>query len=303
MGGGYYDRDIEEAEHHIEFRARQAASGSATEPHADTNPLDRTIVSFHQNPVIVALDVTGSMGEWAKIIWAKLPMFYGQLLMQGYLEEPGLMFAGVADAYDCQRPLQVTEFAQGSEIDCQLSKMCTFLSGGGNNRESYALACWYFLSRIQFPNLEPGTKPYLFLTGDEGLFDEVLVDHIRSFYGVEGIPEANVKTEDLFRQMRDKFEIFLLHKNYGTSTSASNLAFNERVKAQWVRMLGEERILHLDDPKACVDTMLGAIALSRGRRTLDRYAVDMTDRGQTSERLEEVQRALQSLSSHQQGQA
>jgi len=30
-----------------------------------------------KHPIVVALDVTGSMGEWTKLIYDKMPMFYG----------------------------------------------------------------------------------------------------------------------------------------------------------------------------------------------------------------------------------
>ena len=36
--------------------------------------------SDFKHPIVFALDVTGSMGDWAKIIYDKLPMFYGQIM-------------------------------------------------------------------------------------------------------------------------------------------------------------------------------------------------------------------------------
>ena len=38
-------------------------------------------------------------------------------------------------------------------------------------------------------------------------------------------------------------------------------------------------------PKACVDVMLGAIALTSGARTLEDYVKDMKERGQDEERI------------------
>lgn len=34
-------------------------------------------MSKTKNPIVFALDVTGSMGDWAKVIYDKMPMFYG----------------------------------------------------------------------------------------------------------------------------------------------------------------------------------------------------------------------------------
>eukprot|EP00350_Pseudokeronopsis_sp_OXSARD2_P011250 CAMPEP_0170564242 /NCGR_PEP_ID=MMETSP0211-20121228/71805_1 /TAXON_ID=311385 /ORGANISM="Pseudokeronopsis sp., Strain OXSARD2" /LENGTH=40 /DNA_ID= /DNA_START= /DNA_END= /DNA_ORIENTATION= len=38
------------------------------------------------------------------------------------------------------------------------------------------------------------------------------------------------------------------------------------VVKQWTEILGEARVLRMKDPKACVDVMLGAIALTSGKR-------------------------------------
>ena len=58
----------------------------------------------------MALDVTGSMGEWPKIIYDKLPMFYGQIMMKNYLPAPSVSFSAVGDATSDDAPLQVTRF-------------------------------------------------------------------------------------------------------------------------------------------------------------------------------------------------
>jgi hypothetical protein len=59
----------------------------------------------HKNPIVMAIDVTGSMGNWSKIIYDKMPMFYGQIMMQGYLDDPALSIAGVGDATCDKAPL------------------------------------------------------------------------------------------------------------------------------------------------------------------------------------------------------
>jgi len=37
-----------------------------------------------ETPIVVAMDVTSSRGDDSKILYDKLPMFFGQLLMQEY---------------------------------------------------------------------------------------------------------------------------------------------------------------------------------------------------------------------------
>jgi len=60
----------------------------------------------------------------------------------------------------------------------------------------------------------------------------------------------------------------------------------------WKKLLPSERILILQHPKAIVDVMLGAVALARGKRTLDEYVADLKKRGQDEVREKEVVFAL-----------
>lgn len=66
-----------------------------------------------KHPIVFALDVTGSMGDWAKIIYDKMPMFYGQIMTQKYLTDPSISFCAVGDHQADYAPLQVAEFGQG----------------------------------------------------------------------------------------------------------------------------------------------------------------------------------------------
>lgn len=72
------------------------------------------------------------MGDWSKIIYDKMPMFYGQIMMQGYLQDPAISFCAIGDAKMDDVPLQVTSFGQGKQIDEVLSKMYLEGGGGGN---------------------------------------------------------------------------------------------------------------------------------------------------------------------------
>ena len=76
-------------------------------------------------------------------------MFVGQIMMQGYMEDPSICFAAVGDANSDQAPLQITEFAEGSAIDNQLSKLWLEGGGGGQHYETYELAAYFFANHCQ----------------------------------------------------------------------------------------------------------------------------------------------------------
>eukprot|EP00771_Trimastix_marina_P002773 gnl/Trimastix_PCT/393.p1 GENE.gnl/Trimastix_PCT/393~~gnl/Trimastix_PCT/393.p1 ORF type:complete len:286 (-),score=84.13 gnl/Trimastix_PCT/393:545-1402(-) len=281
MGGGYYDRDVGTSS--SSFSADAARTFTQCGIHADLDP-KRTVTSTGGNPIIVCVDVTGSMGDWTKIIFDKMPMFFGQLMMQGYLADPELCFAAVGDAFTDSGPLQVTDFAKGTSIDSELGKLWLEGNGGGQSFESYELAAFYFAHRCDVSSAQ--SKPFLFMTGDEGFYD-VSANQVKGLLGVD--IEADIPGKEIFRRLRERFHVYLLHKPYHRSDR------DAAILRQWEEAIGAERVLHLERPKACVDIMLGAIALQSGSRSLDRYVVDLRERGQDDQRIDDVNRALGAL--------
>ena len=73
-----------------------------------------------------------------------MPMFYGQIMIQGYLTDPALSVCGVGDATCDDAPLQIGEFGQGAELDQIISRLFLEKGGGGGGNESYELAAYFF---------------------------------------------------------------------------------------------------------------------------------------------------------------
>jgi len=92
---------------------------------------------------------------------------------------------------------------------------------------------------------------------------------------------------EIWHELSEKFQVYLLHKilDYGGPD-------DERVVTQWQHAIGTDHVIRINNPKACVDVMLGVIAVMSGTRTLESYLKDMTERGQLSDRIIEVQTAL-----------
>lgn len=64
-------------------------------------------------------------------------MFYGQIKMKNYLEDPAISFCAIGDAIHDKAPLQVSQFGQGKEVDEMIAKLWLEGGGGGNLKESY----------------------------------------------------------------------------------------------------------------------------------------------------------------------
>ena len=120
---------------------------SGRELHKDLDPKG---VAVHESrdsadnpnatPVIVGLDVTGSMGMIAHTMAQKgLGVLFQEILDRKPISDPHIMFMGIGDAASDRAPLQVSQFEADDRIIEQLTKLWVEGSGGGNDSESYNL--------------------------------------------------------------------------------------------------------------------------------------------------------------------
>lgn len=122
-------------------------------------------------PIILGLDVTGSMGEVAEqIAKDELPKLMTAIHQQQVVTDPHVMFMAIDDVHVIPGTgaLQVSYFEPDLKIIEQLRKMWLVNLGGGNDSESYDLA-WYFAGKHTYlQNFEMTGKPgFLFTIGDE----------------------------------------------------------------------------------------------------------------------------------------
>jgi len=207
-------------------------------------------------------------------------MFYGQILVQKYLVDPAISICAIGDAYSDECPLQVSNFSQGMDIDNLIAKLYLEGGGGGSYFESYELGAYFYSMRTVMQNTE---IPFFFLTGDEAYYDKIPCDQAKKIFYTD--VKTEIKSKDRFDLLRKKYNVFLIKKPYEGPNEV-------KILKQWTDTLGAERVLMIKNPKACIDVMLGAIALTTGARDLEGYIGDMRTRGQTEERISEVSAAL-----------
>ncbi len=471
MGGGHYDGDVANRTRSTRREvftysgyasdADKAANPERRECHEVLNPKSgggiREAMDSPDHPdttpIVVAMDVTRSRGDDAKVVFAKLPMFVGQLIMKGYVPHPTISFAAVGDASSGdQAPIQVGQFESDNRLDEQLSKIWLEEGGGGTGKESYELMAYYYARHSILACNQRGKKGFFFFLGDEGFYPEVAQDQVKVWIGDE--LSANILSPQIFKELQEKYNVFLIyprksweerktdidaeikkrvesaggqysdvdirasllwnncndldlhvitptggHIYYGNKTPpcggwldvdmnvqgetekpvenirwkkgvapaghyrvfVNNYRFHggnsgptpfrveieidgeikhfegevpgigsqkernaevyefdydpskrpsarkiedahsdyndERIKAQWASVISPERILEIQDPKAVIDTMIGAIVLTNGTIDIEGYIRDMVDRGQTETRQNDVKQALSDLAS------
>ena len=185
-------------------------------------------------PVILALDVTGSMGQAAVEVAKELNVIMTKL----YEDTPDIQFMvmGIGDfAYDAC-PLQVSQFEADIRIAEQLDKLYFEFGGGGNSFESYT-AAWYFaLNHTRLDAWKRNKKGILITMGDERLnpYIPLLGRHV-SFAGVTGDNlQGDIETKDLYRETAKKYEIYHLNVDHRHAYDA------EGIHASWGKYLDKK---------------------------------------------------------------
>lgn len=155
-------------------------------------------------PVIIGLDVTGSMGRACIKTAQNLNTIITSLYDK--FDDIEFMIMGIGDlAYD-SAPIQASQFESDVRIAEHLDKVYMEHGGGGNGFESYT-AAWYFgLHHTKLDCWKRGKKGIIITMGDEPL------NPYLPKYPLEKITgdnlEADVETKDLYEFTKEKFDIY-----------------------------------------------------------------------------------------------
>lgn len=196
----------------------------------------------NSTPIIVGLDVTGSMGRVLDAMARKgLPTLAEEIYNRKPVVDPHIMFMGIGDAFCDRAPLQVTQFEADIRIAEQLTDLWLEGGGGGNGSEGYALA-WYFAANHTKCDAinKRGKKGYLFTVGDDGPTPFITKEQVNQIFG-DTIGE-NVDVKALLQIVSRDWEVFHLTVEEGGSASS-------RVVDQWKELLGERAITLADHTK------------------------------------------------------
>jgi len=208
-------------------------------------------------PIILGLDVTGSMGAVAEqIAKIELPKLMTAIHETGVVTDPHVMFHAIDDVFaQGHGALQVSYFEPDLKIVEQLRQMWIVGNGGGNGSESYDLS-WYFAGNYTYlESYEKQDRPgFLFTFGDEPApFATVTKRDLETIFGPgqyeNTTPAASLKQA---QKMYRVFHVLVEHGRYSSSARKS-----------WVEMLGNN-VIFLKDTSALTDVVLATMAISNG---------------------------------------
>ena len=203
-------------------------------------------------PVILALDVTGSMGETAvevaKNINAVMTRMYKEV------KDIEFMIMGIGDLACDHAPIQISQFESDIRIAEQLDKVYFEFGGGGNSYESYT-AAWYMGARhCKLDCWNRGKRGIIITMGDEQLNPYLPKADLIDATGDE--LQADIETKDLYEEVIKKFDVYHIDVDHRWSR-------DPEITPTWRAYLDEDHYKSVktnDVTNTIVDIILKAVA-------------------------------------------
>lgn len=205
-------------------------------------------------PIIIGLDVTGSMGVIPhELIKQGLPTLMSKLIEKG-VPHAAVCFVAIGDHKSDEAPLQVGQFESGdAELDMFLTRTWLEGNGGGNGGESYSVAYYFAAKHVVSDAWEKRKqKGFLFTVGDEPIHAEIPATAIKEIFGKDEPIEGTVDTSVICKEAQEKFNCF-------------HVALSDRGDKYWKELLKEGYLL-LDDYTKVADFIADKIIECVGKR-------------------------------------
>ncbi len=208
--------------------------------------------------IIVALDVTGSMGHVAETIAREgLPTLMETLIKHG-VKDASVLFLAITDhTSGNEAPLQVGQFESG-EVELNKWLTSTWLEGGGGgtNEESYLLAHRVASRLTSIDCFEKrGQKGFLITIGDEAGQGSISARKLEEIFGVGQYSEETDK--QLAEEAKGKYNVFHIHCNQAQHRD------DARVIDYWKDLLGQN-FIKLEDHSVVAEVIASTVAVQLG---------------------------------------
>lgn len=195
-------------------------------------------------PVIIGIDVTGSMGRAAKDVAQSMNVIITGLMNN--VKDIEVCIMGIGDlAYD-QAPIQISQFESDIRISEHLDKIYFEGGGGGNEFESYTAAWYMGLKHCKLDCWKRGRKGIIITIGDEPLNPYLPKQPLMNATGDELADD--VMTNKLYEEASKKFNIYSIYLD-------NHPRYSKIAPASYKNILPESHVLTID----AVDKLTEAI--------------------------------------------
>ena len=181
-------------------------------------------------PVILALDVTGSMGDAAMQVASKL----NEIMTKLYKTITDIEFCvmGIGDlAYD-QAPIQISQFESDIRIAESLDKVYFERGGGGNCFESYTAAWYMGLHHCKLDCWKRGKKGIIITLGDEELNPYLPKTGLSR--ATDDPLQADIETPELYEEVSKKYDVYHIFVEHSSNY------YKSEAEETFVPVIGKE---------------------------------------------------------------
>lgn len=210
-------------------------------------------------PIIVGLDVTGSMGSKAERLARQKLQKMLDVLHQHEVIDPVICIMGLGDAYIDRVPIQVGQFeSEGTLVDKWLTSLELEGGGGGQIYESYSLAWYTAAHKTSCDAFAKGRKGFLITIGDEATWG-ITAAQIKKYFGES--QATDLTAEELLQEVSRNWNVFHIHLD--DCYYRSNEPRGQEVIAHWRKLLGE-RLYVLSNSDDAAEMIASIVATCSG---------------------------------------
>jgi hypothetical protein len=263
---GDFDPGPWRSEEHSNFREERrrydehAGRSYETAVHSNRTQKDlipTSLTTQSESPLVIACDVSYSMGDWPATIFSKLP--YLDIEGKLYLgQSREISFSAVGDAFVDKYPFQARPFCNGLDLKKRLEELVVEQGGGPEYRESYDLPAVYYSRNVNMPNAK--SKPIFIFIADEGLYNIVDKEQARKF--ARATVNERLTSKEAMEELKQKFNVYLIRKPYNNPDYPGA---DRIIQAQWESYLGKDHIAELPGADRVLDVIFGILAKERGK--------------------------------------
>ena len=240
------------------YRAQEMFKQRRIAPELDPKNVIRECCDSEEHPntrpVILALDVTGSMGGASVKVAKELNVIMTELYDK--VQDVEFMIMGIGDLSCDDAPIQASQFESDIRIAEQLDKIYFEGGGGGNSYESYT-AAWYFgLNNCKLDCWNRGKRGIIITIGDEPLNPYLPMSPLGLSTGNK--IQDNVETDELYKEVIQKYDVYHLAVE---DRETSYWRYADRIKSSFGKYLDENH-LKVVNMNNLANTIVGIVANS-----------------------------------------
>jgi hypothetical protein len=223
-------------------------------------------------PIMVGLDVTGSMGMIVEAARKGLGTLLGEIIDRKPVTDPHVMALAIGD-FTCDRePIQATQFESDAVVIGKQVEDLWLERGGGNHFEGYLGPLYLAAMRTDADAVREGRMGYLFTVGDEEPQQVLRASEVKRFFG--DTIQRDLAAEELLGLVGRGWHYFHLM----TSEGSHMRSFGPAVTSAWTSLIGQHALLLTDHTKMA-EVIISTIEVTSGK---DKDEVARSWSGKTS---------------------